>query len=402
MKGNNTEQPREKTVFWKEYRYNAFKIEIDKGLGGHALAIFANLFRLSYYILLGLTHSYAWYMLLLQNLFMLSSPIYILAPVAIMMVCYYAINLYYDPYFWHDNSRKLEEIWNAILKHYTDISNLKHLIALTSLILPSFSIILFLYCVINSFTPSPADMTIYLAHPMLAALAVISAIALIYLTVKPFHNHEKKEVDKKARPSTKTACYIALSMLFYIGCGAALGVILNLFFNPIINYHLCQLSSLASWVIITSFFAAFASCTMLFNIQDECFNKQAADFCNSIFNQRLYNATFSALKGAILGALFAAVVFSIMFSPMIHIVPNIWPYIFGLMSQAAFYRTLLQVSYISAVVGIGASILDSAFTIHNNIPPKEGSQERLQELIRCLNLPKTQRSEPASENNLHA
>ena len=54
----------------------------------HATELFANVLRLVYQVILGLVHSYAWYVLFLQNIFMLSSPIYILLPITIATIIY--------------------------------------------------------------------------------------------------------------------------------------------------------------------------------------------------------------------------------------------------------------------------------------------------------------------------
>lgn len=323
----------------------------------------ANLLGLLYHIFLGLVHSYAWYVLLLQNLFIISSPIYILLPVTTAMVVYYISCYFTQPPFWDNNGEKLSNIWKAFINQARYIFSYEHFKLLSNLIIPSFGIILLLYCIMNSFTPSPADMTLYLAYPMLATLAGIAIIALIYLAFRTF-TPAAEENPKSKISAFKTTSYIIFNMLFYTACGILFGAIINLFFNPMFNYHLCGLGSLASWMIVMAFTAAFLSSTLLFYCYEKEFQQQAAEFYDDCKNSRLLPTTLNVLYGAACGAIFAAIIFSIMFAPIIHIAPNIWPQIFEILSQASFYQALSKVSYISAVVSAVFSLLDSAFTIN--------------------------------------
>ena len=345
-----------------------FEVALKETLGEQVIAIFANILSLAYYIILGITHSYAWYVLLLQNLFIMSSPMYIFLPVAVAMSFYYVMRLCSQPYFWRNNDfwrnnyKKLSNIFEAADKHKSGIFNYRHFQVLSNLITPSFSIILLLYCIMNSFTPAPADMMLYLVHPMLATLAGIAIITLIYLAFRPFTPAAAKN-KKLALSGFKTTSYIIFNMLFYIACGILFGAVIHFFFNPIFNYHFCGLGSLASWMTSMAFVAAFLSSTLLFYCHEKDFQQQAAEFYDDCQNSRFSSTTLNAFYGAACGVILAVIIFSIMFAPMIHIVPNIWPQVFGILSQASFNQALSQVSYISAVVGAGFSLLDSAFTI---------------------------------------
>jgi hypothetical protein len=335
---------------------------------------FANLLGLLYHIALGLAHGYAWYILLLKSLFMLTSPIYILLPVTIATIFYYATR-YTRPDFSYANGLKLQNIWYAAQQQIQDIYDMQHFMILCRLILPSFSIILLLYSAINYLTPYPANLMLHLIGPMLATLAVIAVITLIYLAIKPLNKTSEKA--KEYAPSIspiKTISYIILAMLFYTACGAGFGAIINFFFNPILNYHFCKLSSITSWMLIMGGFAAFISSNLLFNSEDQTFKTEAAKFYDTLKSSKLFQSTWNAAKAAVFGAILAVIIFSVMFAPMVHIVPNIWPHIFAMLSPTAFSQALAQVSYISAAVSSCLSLLDSAFTI--NTPEPETAAER--------------------------
>ena len=357
----------------------------------HATELFANVLRLVYQVILGLVHSYAWYVLFLQNIFMLSSPIYILLPITIATIIYYAARYYIEPEFSYNNAEKLKNIQLAIKQQAKDIWNNNYFNFLAMLIMPSFGIIFFLYCATNSLTPNPADMMLYLAQPMLATLAVIAALSLIYLAIKPLRYKENttkvetKKAEEKPQTSTlKTIIYILASILFYVACGIVFGAIANLFFNPILHHTFYQLSSLASWMITMGGGAGFFSLNLLSCYQDHAFKEQAAEFCDAIHNSRLLTTLYNVGVSAIFSVMLAVIIFSIMFAPMIHIVPNILPHIFSSLSQTAFRQALMQVVYTSAAISVPFSLLNSACTI--KIPETKNATDRLNEFHKQLNL----------------
>ncbi len=360
--------------------------------------LFENVLGLVYQVILGLVHSYAWYVLFLQNIFMLSSPIYILLPITIATIIYYAARYYIEPEFSYNNAEKLQNIRLAIKQQAKDIWNNNYFNFLAMLIMPSFGIIFFLYCATNSLTPNPADMMLYLAQPMLATLAVIAALSLIYLAIKPLRYKEDiikvaakeaKEAEEKPQTSTlKTIIYILASILFYVACGIVFGAIANLFFSPILHHTFYQLSSLASWMITMGGGAGFFSLNLLSCYQDQAFKEQAAEFCDAIHNSRLLTTLYNVGVSAIFSVMLAVIIFSIMFAPMIHIVPNILPHIFSSLSQTAFRQALMQVVYTSAAISVPFSLLNSACTI--KIPETKNADDRFNEFYKQF--------DPASEN----
>lgn len=376
---------------------NGIIVEPKKTWREQATELFANVLGLIYHVILGLVHSYAWYVLFLKNIFMLSSPIYILLPITIATIIYYAARYYIEPEFSYNNAEKLQNIWLAIKQQAKDIWNNNYFNFLAMLIMPSFGIIFFLYCATNSLTPNPADMMLYLAQPMLATLAVIAALSLIYLAIKPLRYKENttkvatKKAEEKPQTSTlKTITYILASILFYVACGIVFGAIANLFFSPILHHTFYQLSSLASWMITMGGGAGFFSLNLLSCYQDQEFKEQAAEFCDAIHNSRLLTTLYNVGVSAIFSVMLAIIIFSIMFAPMIHIVPNILPHIFSSLSQTAFRQALMQVVYTSAAISVPFSLLNSACTI--KIPETKKVADRFNDFHTQLN--------PAPENHV--